>query len=295
MRKLLKSLSNVAASVTASVTTPELDGYAIFGFDFVLGGGAMTKALMTRIQLDIAGTNIIDRITGTQLENMNNFKLYRTQGANDLSLFLGNPEAPDHYAQHYSDFDLGAIKDPQSGQAASVALQVDIGAATTPTLVVYGNVERPKLQRGFSAGDSKVIKKYLRTLINLSAAQTLYPYDVNIGTAKKGGLLYEWWLHTNLTSLQIFRNNEKIWDNIAIQEMNAWALDQLHPATSGQYVYTSVNEHNAERFTPPVLGIDARAGQSKLSLATYQHLLTTSAADTITVFAEVVGQYADLY
>lgn len=274
----LKAFQNVAANSTASLSTQELNGYSVHALRFVLGGGN-TKANITRLQVRVNKKSIIDHITGTQYQNINTWK-NAGNVATDLAFFFGNPDAVTYRGQHLTDLDLSNIKDP-SGAAASLEIQADLGAGVAPTLSCFAEVGPGKALTGqFSPNEYATTKAYIRTLLTPAAALALQQQDIGFGSHAGAGILNEFWFHANMTSLQVKKSGLVIWDNIAIAQMNDWQLDYNHPTVAGMYVWSPTYRKFYEELETTI----TPDGKTPYP---FQHLLTTSAADTINVFTEV--------
>ncbi|MGA9853415.1 MAG: major capsid protein P2 [Gammaproteobacteria bacterium] len=282
----LKAFQNVVANGTASLSTTELDGYSLHSLRFQLGG-TFTKAQMTRIEVKINGKDLCNQITGTQVQAINTWKNIGVAGATDLSLYFGCPESQTFHGMFVTDVDFSVIK-AAGGGAATVEIQVDIGAATSPTLVVYAEVYQPKALMGiFQPNEYGIVKALPRTLLTPAAAVTLYAQDVGYGSHAGAGIINEFWFHANLTALQIKKNGVVIWDNIAITQMNDWQLEQDHNLTAGMYVWSPTNNRWIGQLEPTLM-------PDGVTPYPFQHLLTTSASDVISVFAEIATQMAYL-
>jgi hypothetical protein len=279
----LKPFVSVVAGGTASLSTTECDGFAVHAIRLVLGGTTFTKAQVDRFNVRLNKKDIVNSITGTQVNSINTWRKCNIVASNnDLPWYFGNPNALSFKGQHATDLDLSAIKDPQSGNAASLEIQVDIDAgASAPTLVAYAEVLSPKkaFPGSFKPSDYGVVKAFVKTILAPSAGLTLAAFDIGFGSHAGAGIINEFWFHTYLTSLQIKKSGVIIWDNIAIQEMNAWQQDYGHTAVSGMYVWSPTYQGIMGTIEPTM----APGG----GLYPFQHLLTCSQSDTISVFAEL--------
>src|SRR5689334_14327650 len=116
----------------ATWTSDELDGYSVHDLQFVLGG-TFTKAMISAIQIKVAGKIILDGVTGTQLDNMNDWDTNVADGAANLYWHFGDPMATSYYDKHVGDLDLSVVKDKAGGKA-NMEVTVTYTGATSPTL-----------------------------------------------------------------------------------------------------------------------------------------------------------------
>ena len=283
MKILLKNFSTVNPGGTASLSLKSLNGFTLHALRFVLGGSTFTKAMMNRIQIRVEQKDVINQITGTQLQDINSWH----KGANtatDLAFFFGNPDANTYHGQHVTDLDLSVIKN-KNGGAATLDIEVDIAvSAVAPTLIAYADVGAPKKDQGvFAPNEGPLFKAFIRSLLTPGAAFNLQPQDIGLGIPG-GGILNEYWFHANMTSLEIKKSAIDIWQNVPIEQMNAWQEDYGHPVQAGMYVWSPT-------YRGYVGELETTLQPDGKTPYPYEHLLSVSAADTINVFAEMATQH----
>lgn len=124
----LNPFNNVVATGIANCDLNPLLGTTLECINLTLGGTALTKAMVTLIQLKANG-KVIWESDGTKVDTLESFKNYATADATKLSINFMEPKA-----KTVNAFQSGAIDlSPESG-ITNLRLEVTITGATAPTL-----------------------------------------------------------------------------------------------------------------------------------------------------------------
>lgn len=285
----LKPFYNVAANQQAQLLTQELGTmYSLHALHFVLGGGD-TNANTSQIYVKFAKQDLINiqsnagsaLSAGQMLQAINTWKGTGAGTAGYLTLFLGDPEMADNRHRHLGDLDLSVHRE-SDGAAGVLEIYHTLGAGANPTLTAWAEVEPPKALRGFSANDSQVHRVYLRSTPPVASALNNSQLDLDVGAAVKGKIQAEYWFSGHLTSLEIKRANVELWQNLPTALVTALQAYQGHVATAGLYVWSPTYQGDITKSVDSLLP-DETTG------AAFNHLATTSAADTIDVYTAVTG------
>jgi hypothetical protein len=185
-REPMKTFTNVAASVTAYSMIPRYPR-TVLGFILQLGGTTFTKALIARIELFLGEKSIWGPITGTQLDNINQYVF----GERDRSIYFlpidfTLPSVKEIAGEFIGGLDMTTLPEGQ------LRLEVEIGAATLPTLrgdVIWG----PPQGQGVLG---PIMLKLNRRTYPSAPAGDFYP-DVDL----RGSILCrEFWFHDVATA-----------------------------------------------------------------------------------------------
>lgn len=276
----LKSFPAVAASSVASLATDELAGYSIHGLVFERGGGAFTNAHLAALRVRLNGKDLVSNMSGAQLVDLNEYDGL-TDVTNYTTYFFGDPTARTTRGEHIGDLDLSVYR----GQ---LEIEVQIGAATTPTLSVYAIAGVPKLNMGigFSPQEAAAFKAQIRTVITESAAVNRKQYGISLGSSAGALIRRVNFFHAQLTAVEFRKQSLIKYDNISAALNNAVAQQYARTPQAGLYVLDRIVDGNIGEAEPT---IDQAGRPWNLSLA-----LTTANADTITAFADVLTNHRAL-
>ena len=265
---------SVAASTPAVLATDQLKGYSLHGLVFVQGGTAFTKAHMTDIRIGANGKNFIDNISVSQLQDMNDYDGL-ADTANHVFWWFGDPTARTIRGQHLGDLDLSVHKGP-------LEIDVAIGAATAPTLQVYAIIGPPKAQMGLGFTDSEVVavRSLIRSVIQNSAAVTRKAEGIGLGSGAGARIRKLAFFHTNLTSVEFKKQGITKHEDLSDALNDAIQLEFGRVPQAALYVVDRIVDGNQGEADDTL-----RPDGSPWNL---QVLITTSAAETSTVFADVI-------
>lgn len=269
----LSQFPSVTPGGSSTLVTNELQGRAIYGIVFALGG-TFTKAQMTRIQISLDGKDILNNISGQNIQDLNDYDGL-SNGAGMLVYYFGDPTARTIRGQRLGMLDM-SIYD------ADLEIQVDVDAgALNPTLQCWALVGPAKqnMGLGFNLAEAATLRSLLRTQIQFAGAVAKKSENVHIGTQAGSRVRRLSHFHANLTSMEVRKNGQVRRDDLTIALDNLLQADNARVPQAGLYVMDFVEDGNqgeAEATTDS-------GGRPYPIQINY----TTSGADTINVFADV--------
>lgn len=270
----LNQFPSVAANSRATLVTDQLLDTSIHGLVFERGGGAFTNAHISNLRVRVDGKDVVNGISGAQLVDLNEYEGL-TDVTNYTFLFFGDPTARTIRGQHIGDLDLSMYRKP-------LEIEVDIGGATTPTLQAYAITGVPKLAMGigFNELEAANLRALVRTIIQPAAAVTRASYGISLGSVPGARIRRVAFFHTNLARVELQKQSLRKWDDVPTALNTAVAAQYARTAQSGLYVLDRIVDGNQGEAESTVQS-DGRPWNLQLNL-------TTSAADTITAFADVL-------
>lgn len=243
--KKLLPFTNVVASGLATVDLRNLFGYAIDRLHLQLGGTALTKAMLTVVQLKANGKIIFDD-TGSRIDSR---MQYRGETANAAFLTLDFSEI---FSKTIVGQKLGAI-DTLAG-IQSLTGEITIAGATAPTLTGYAEVSSPS-----DAAEKFIIAKVLNFNHSFSAAGR---FPLNIPYGKQGGSLIKrlFLFGTTIVDVEVKKNGITVFEQIPVAvnsylqtdyrkvpQANVYAVDFI--ADNNQSgVFNAANAQNVEYY-----------------------------------------------
>ena len=183
-REQMQTFTNVGASQTAYSIVPRYPR-TLFGMVLQLGGTTFTKALISRIELFVGEKSIWGPVTGAQLDNVNQYiqGVAYGPGRSDFHLPIDFtiPNVKETAGEYIGGLDLATLPD------GLLRLEVEIGAATSPTLLGWYTWGAPQ-----GAGAlGPLMQKLTRRTYPSAPAGDFYP-EVDMRGAV---LLREFWFH----------------------------------------------------------------------------------------------------
>ena len=269
----LNAFPSVAANATSSMTTDQVRGYSVHGIVLERGGTTFPHTDIDSVRVRLNGKDIVNLLTGAQLHAMTDYEGQPNVTNYDF-LFFGDPSARTIRGQHLGDIDCSIYDYPMT-------IEVDIGAATAPTLNAYALVGVPKLQMGigYSKVEAAIIRALPRTVIQPAAAVTRNAYGISIGSSPGARIRRVWFFNSNLTSVDLQKQSLIKWQDVSAALNSAVEQQFVRTPQSGLYVLDRVMDGNQGESETTV----SPSGQQW----NIQVSLTTSAADTITAWADI--------
>lgn len=262
----LPPFQNVGASQTAVMPFVHA-GMSVVGIIFKLGGTAFTHTHFSNLRLRYDGKQFVD-VTGLNLDSVCDYENY---GASATYLYLpfGDLQAMTQRGQL-----MGAIDTSIPG-IKPLEMEVDIGAATAPTLEAWAVLAPPK-------ADDDPNKRTIRAMLKATHAPASageFEYPIPVGSSQ-GALLHRLYaFHTNVTKYQVAK------DGLWLQEQGEEAvLDYM------QALKNRANQSGLITFDPTFTDSQTdsiatlRAGGQP---ASFSHKFTVSAADTIVTYSSI--------
>ena len=264
----LTPFQNVGASLTA-VNPAVPTGFVIECLLFKLSG-SLTAALSTGIRVVWGGKKIVD-ITGSHLTDINDYYQYPSDAAY-LPLWFADPTA-----NNPSDYMAGALD--TSVPSSGLSIEYDMGAGATHGLELFGWLSAPQVQ-----GDRT--KSLFRALIKENPAPSAATeHDLAIPMGGGGSLLRGiHYFHTNITKVQVLKDNFYLIQEGALATLQ-FAQGIFRTAQAGLISYDPIYKNDIKDAVPTL-----RADGNK---ATFAHKITTSAADTVVSYTDLLTTHAN--
>jgi hypothetical protein len=263
---------NVAASQRAVLNSKLVLGNVIERLYLVLGGGVFTKALITQVRVRLNGKVVYGDISGTNVDLMQRYLLLNnTTGF--LTIDFSEPVARSIQGQL-----MGAINTNAAG-VTDFVVEVDIGAATTPTLAAWVQLRAPdSMVQGFDPSTAPLIRGLIPTTLPVTSAGESQ-FDVNYGS-KGNSLIKRLFIYSSiLTSFRIKRDSLDVFEAVASALNTYIELDYGRVAQTNLYVWDPLMDGNQSDAYP------TRRPDGLPS--NYQFLFTASGAGSHTVYADV--------
>ncbi|MGB9107550.1 MAG: major capsid protein P2 [Telluria sp.] len=266
----LLPFNNVVATGLATLDLSNLLGYAIERLILNLGGTALTKAMLTSIQLKANGKVIWDS-TGSRTDARNQYRGI-TASANFLTIDFAEIRSKTELGQN-----LGAI-DTTAG-ITSLKLEVQIAGATAPTLQGWAEVNRPQIDAA-QAPTRTLISKVHNSTITIGAAGTFSLPVPHLDVAAGGSIFKRIaFFSANMTGLQIKKNGIVIEDSIkTLNDFNQGEYRKVPQASL--FMFDPIVDDNQSQV------LNTRDAQTMEVLGTF------SAGETVTIEVEVLEPLA---
>lgn len=267
----LTPFQNVGASLTA-VNPAVPTGMVVEALLFKLGG-TLTKALSTGIRIVWGGKKIVD-ITGNHMTDINEYYQYPTDAA-FLPMWFADPAA-----NNPADYLAGALDTSVSNAALSI--EYDCGAGAGHTLELFGWLSFPQE----TVDRTKSLFRALIKTNHAPASATEHELTIPLGG---GGALLRGvhYFHTNITKLQVLKDNFHLVQEGATAVLQ-FAQGLFRTAQAGMISYDPIYRNDIKDAVPTLRS--ARDGGGK---ATFQHKVTTSAADTIVSYSDILTTHSN--
>jgi hypothetical protein len=269
----LNPFPSVAANSVAAMATDQLRGLSVHGLIFEQGGTTFTKAHLTKLRVGAGGKNFINDITGTQLQDLNDYDGF-SDPTNYVMVWFGDPSARTIRGQHLGDLDL-------SVHAGPLEIEATIGGATAPTLQCYAIVGAPKkdMGLGFTDYEAANVRALIRSVITESAAVSRKAVGIGLGSSAGSRIRKLGFFHSNLTRIELKKQGNVKHEDLSIALNSAIQGNFGRVPQSGLYVVDRIIDGNQSEAESTV-----RADGSPWN---FQLLITASAGDTVYAFADV--------
>jgi hypothetical protein len=269
----LSQFPNVAASSGFHLTTDELIEQSVHGLILEMGG-TFTKAQITNLRVSIGGKEVLPTIAGDKLQAINTYN-GMPDTTNYLFVWFGDPTARTIRGQHLGDLDLSIYRSP-------ITIEGDIGAATGPTLQAYAITGVPKqdMGLGFDAVEASQVRALVRTVLTPAAAVAKKSYPIGVGSEAGARIRQVHFFHTNMTSLEFRKSSVVKYDDVSIALNAAIQAEFARVAAASHYVLDRIVDGNQGEAEGTIRPNDGRPWPLQFNV-------TTSAADTITAYADI--------
>lgn len=270
----LEPFQNVGANQRAVLSSQLVLGNVIERVYLQLGGGSFTKAMITAVRVRLNGKVIFGDISGTNLDLCQRYLLLNNT-ANFLTIDFTEPVARSIQGQL-----MGAINTNAAG-VTDFTIEVDIGAATTPTLAAWVQLRAPSSmapERGFDPSLAPILRALIPTTIPVTAAGEIQA-SVNYGSGGSSLIKRLFIFSSILTSFRIKRDALDVFEVVAPALNTYIELDYGRVAQAGLYVWDPLMDGNQADAYP------TRRADGQPS--NYQFLFTASGAGQHLVLADV--------
>jgi hypothetical protein len=192
----LPPFNNVAANSLANVDLSPLLGQTIHSLRLQMGG-TFTKAQMTSIQLKANGKTIIDT-TGSRMDSRMQYRSLTATAAQIVIDFM------EWRARSKGAWLSGAF-DTTVG-VKNLRLEIQIGAATSPTLAGFATVSPPITDPAYQQTRGLIAR--VHTVTQTIGAAGTFPLVIPHMDPLQGGSIFKRiaFFSANMTGLQVFRN-----------------------------------------------------------------------------------------
>lgn len=267
----LPPFENVVASQTAVLPRlPRGNMYA--GITFELGG-TFTQAQMSAIRLMVNGKAIVN-ITGTHLDAINNYDRLKDTST-FLTYWFADPTVQDPVLSQLGCLDTSRGVD-------EFGIEVDIGAATSPTLKAFAWMLPPSPKNDRFAGFFKSMLK----VVQAPGAAGQFNMPIALGSKAGGFVRRVHTFHANTTSIQVKRDGVNLQDDLTIAEVNYMNEQRWRTTQSGHCAWDPISQNWIEDLVPTL--------RSDGNAASFEFLDTVSAADTVTLYTELLAPLANV-
>lgn len=264
----LTNVLNVGASQVASIPNLPL-GMTYYGLILKLGGTTFNASHINSVKCRLAGKLFID-ITGSHLDSLTQY-LKLEKDAAYLPLFFAEPNAKTVVGEY-----AGAIDTSVYDALTAFSIEVDIGAATAPTLEIWAMLAPPKAENDAN-------KRTIRALLKAEhapASAAEHTLAVPLGSINGAQLKRICAFHGgNVTKLQVKKDSLDLIEEGEIALLSYLQDTYWREEQANLEVADFVISNNMSDVVPSL----RRNGQA----AVFQVKATTSAADTITTYSDI--------
>jgi Viral coat protein P2 N-terminal domain len=268
----LEPFNNVGANQRAILQSSLVLGNTLEHIELTLGGTTFNKTHVGPTRAKVNQKTIWEIASGADWDKIQLYNGHPSP-AGFLDMLFSEPRARDRLGQMAGAIDL-------SVGASNFTLEMDILGATAPTLAAQAIVSPPQSKGADIENQfSPFLRGMLLTTIPISAAVNEAMYQVNV---PRGAILKRLYImHANLTTFRAKRDSVDIWGPTTVAQAAQLADVYGHDPQSGLYVYDPMVDDNLSSAIPSVRARDGRT-------ADFQFLFTTSAADTLRVYSDVL-------
>ena len=279
----INDFQNVGASQKATTQFEPEGPAALHGIIFQLhDAGASSANVDFGPDVDLltikhSGKSLFPGMTGARLVDLAEYEGWLTADIDYFFLPFGDPSARTIKGQHLGNFDF-------TQWPGRMTIELTLGAcagAVTPEINAWAVLTPPKAQLGlYKPEEIPVHRAFIETVIQPAAAITKKAFDIGLGSDSGAVVRRLNFFHAFLTELQIKRSGFDIYEDIPAAMANWWQQDVwARVAQAGLMVYDPIVDGNQSEAKATV--------EANGKPASYQVRLTTSAADTITEYADV--------
>lgn len=272
----LEPFPSVPATGRAVLSTKLVLGNVVERIILVLGGGALTKAMVTAIRVRLNGKIVFGDISGAQLDLLQRYLLIVNDAAR-LTIDFSEPIARSIQGQFMGAYDTDAAG------VQDFTVEVDISGATTPAITAYAMLRTPESlspARGFDPALRPIIRALIPTSLTFSAAGE-FQQDLNYGSRGNSLIKRVFAASALLTGFRAKQDSLDIFGSNAIPKALADFIAQEYgrQQQTAFYVYDRLVDGNQSDAIPT-----RRADGAE---STFQWLWTVSGAGSVPAFSDV--------
>lgn len=273
----LNPFPSVPGTGKASLVTNELAGRSVHGLIFAQSNGdagAYDRSHITNLKIRAGQKDLIEGITAAELQELNDYDGLNSNAKYFVHMF-GDPTARTIRGQHLGDLDMDVYGDDP------LQIEVNNDGATSPELKVYALVDVPKREMGigFDEVEAATVRAMLRTVVQPSSAINRKAVEIGLGSQAGARVRKLCMFHSNLTSVEFRKASDVKHDNIDIDLNSYFQGIYARQPQAGLYILDRIADGN-QGGAETTLQDNGRPWP-------FQVMLTTSAGDTITAFADV--------
>lgn len=271
--------NNVAASSLAVTKyRPPSQQSSLFGIILQLGGTAFNESHINSIRVKAPGGKdlLTTSLSGARLRDLWEYEGGTWDTARAfVPIMFGDPFALTKSGRHIGNFDHSVYQ-------GDMTIEVDIGAATAPTLSAVALVDPPKalMGLGYEAGEILRHRALIETVLTPSAAVTNQAQQIGIGSAAGALLRRVAFFHANMTAIRVKKEGLIVFEDVSAA-LNNYIGENIFARLpqSGLFVYDRIVD-GSQRESGTTVQRDGR-------VFNWQFELTTSGADTIRAWSDV--------
>lgn len=276
----VRPFDNVAASSKATTFWEPEGPSSLFGFIFRPTGTFNFATDVDTVTLKHSGKTLVPGISGTKLIDIANYEGLDFGSADneEFALLFGDPTARTARGQHIGNFD-------HVTWPGKMTIELDLGAGAAAGLDVWAIVSPPKaaMGLGYTAPEVALHRAFVETVIQPAAAITQKAFDIGLGS-EAGALLKRLiFFHSKITQVQVKRSGFDIYEDIP-NSLAAFFQEHVNGRNAADVASMLVYDPIVDGNYSEVKATVDQAGRPY----NYQVRLTTSAADTITAYADVL-------
>lgn len=276
-QSIMDPFANVVANGIAISDMNKFLGSVLEKITLTLGGTALTKAMISLIQLKANGKTIWE----SEGVNLNSSTNYNSHGSADATIL--KIDFMDRKARTVNAFQAGAIDLSQASGITSLRCEITIAGATAPTLAGVCDLSPPTIDPA-EAGIRWLQARRHRATHNVGAAGT-YALPVPHLDPSGGGSNYRriYIYSANMTGFKTQREGVTEHEVTKLENINS-QLDNNKTPQAGLVVFDPVQDGQIQGRT-----WDTRPGSGVRSAQFYG---TFSGAETITIETEELIPFA---
>lgn len=267
--KKLPAPLNVAASSTALINRIPL-GPTYDSIILQLGGTTFDASHISAIRV-LLDNKLIWNITGPHLQDINDYMAFTANAA-----YVEIP-FKDVNARTINGMMVGGLD--TSLDYKTFDIEVDIGAATAPTLDAFAQISPPKPAPGPGEIDVRPIFRALLKSVHTPNAAAEFDLPIPIGSQAGALIKQVHFFHSNITQIDVKK------DGLYLQDKGTNAIVQYV-----QNRATRTTQAGLIVFDPVVDDVQSQAISTVRPdgrKATFEWLATLSGADTVTAYSDV--------